>query len=208
MKKLFLMAMSFALTSMLFTSCSNDEEFTPTKQQVEKTVPTKYVDFVLENRDVLIDYMFKSEEEPLTRASMEAVNDIHSTFGTQANEFCKEMDIQESDLKEMFEIKTEKDMEEAQIATMMYAVALEKVSDDATMYTVDGYEIVSDKVKECFLEVTNIAAGVTIIATLTKGAVSKATIKAAIKLAAKIGGKTLSQIGLIIMVAEFINCIY
>lgn len=65
--------MSFALTSMLFTSCSNDEEFTPTKQQVEKTVPTKYVDFVLENRDVLIDYMFKSEEEPLTRASMEAV---------------------------------------------------------------------------------------------------------------------------------------
>lgn len=200
--------MSFALTSMLFTSCSNDDDFAPAKQQIEKIIPTKYVDFVLENRDVLIDYMFKSEEEPLTRASMEAVKDIHSTFGTQANEFCEEMDIQESDLKEMFEIKTEKDLEEAQIATMMYAVALEKVSDDTEMYTVDGYKIVSDKVKECFLEVTGIAAGIGIMATLTTGAVSKATIKAAIKLAAKIGGKTLNQIGLIIMVAEFINCVY
>ncbi len=59
-----------------------------------------------------------------------------------------------------------------------------------------------------YLSLKGIAASIGIMATLTTGTVSKATIKAAIKLAAKIGGKTLNQIGLIIMVAEFINCVY
>ncbi len=72
--------------------------------------------------------------------------------------------------------------------------------------SLDGMNLRSSSVADCFLEATGIAAGVAIIGALSGKAIGRAGTKAIIKAAARIGGRTLGGIGLALMAAEFTYC--
>lgn len=65
-----------------------------------------------------------------------------------------------------------------------------------------------NSVRDCFLETTGIAAGVALVAALSKEVIDKKLVKRLTKQAVKkIGGKALGGIGLAIMIADFIYCV-
>jgi len=121
-----------------------------------------------------------------------------------AVQFADELNISKEEIELITgeKINNKEELEEALIGLMLFVSATDCCIENDETLTRGG------SFKDCFLEATGIAAGAAVVGSLSKGVVSKAVVKATLKLVAKVGTRTLNGVGLALMAAEIIWCMY
>lgn len=200
-----------SLVSLILSGCTNSNEPTETMDELQKVIDiTNYKNVVYENRGLISDWAYAKQDaqEEGTRAAYaeeaECFTKIKHNLLPSATQFAADLEISKEDIESMTEvpINNNEEYEDALIGVMLFMTMTNcSLIDDDSLTR--GKSLV-----DCFLEATGIAAGVELVAHMSKSTMSKAAVKSTLKIIAKVGTKTLNGIGLTLMAAEIIWCMW
>lgn len=196
------------LLPLSFSSCSNKEEAIEVLPKSKSVDVSEYKKVVLDNVELITEWAIerKGVQEGILRSSKvenEKLQELQNKLLPSALKFSEELGITKSDMESLFGVKfyTPKDYEEAALGIMLFTTV---TNEYLKINSLRGGSF-----KDCFIEATAIGAGVALFGGLAAGTLKKEVVEAAVKkILTKVGARTLSGIGLALMTAEIIWCMY
>lgn len=203
------------IVGLLLCSCSDNKQLNepqiqeaPDDQQVISL--DAYDEAIYNNRDLIIDwasamddYQFEGTKEAYLKAQ-ERYSSVKEALLPQAKQFVSDLGLTQQEIESATEVQnnTVSEYEDTQLGVMMLIAASNCSLQDNSTLTRGG------SFKDCFLEATGIAAGCSIIKGLSSKTVSKQVVIRTLKLVAKMGVKNFAGLGIALIAAEIVWCMW
>lgn len=196
------------LLPLSFSSCSNEKDAIESPSANTSVNITAYKNVVLGNVDLITEWAIekKGVQDGLLRSSKaehDKFQKLQEKLLPSALKFSEELGLTVTDMESIFgyTFQSRKDYEEAALGIMLFTTL--------TNEYLNSQRLRGESFTDCFLEATGIAAGAALVGGLAGGVIGREAVKAAvIKIVSKVGARTLSGIGLALVVAEIAWCMY